>query len=467
MATVSRTVQPQLPEDHYALSKSEGADQTLAAKYSSDPLRNGEPFGELGLIRQSDDAWGDQRGKPRDPQAGNTPGTHRDVHWTDGTLLLDAAPAVGSGAAAKIAFAGPAVIAAPAVSTAKKAGQAKATLTFYGPVGANAHWTITDGVNTVSGDATVGADGSVTLEVDVSTLADGVLSGGVLETDILGNTAAGPSITWLKDTAAASGAFQVNGAVPVNGIVATNNRFLALSLNYFDVTSGVSQMAFSTDGGTTWTNVESYAAFGAVALGTADGLYNVAVRIVDLAGNITIATQQVRLDTTGPQIVSPLAAGTVYDVGQVITLTAGVSDIDNVASISVTLDGRVISSGTVISIGIDTLAAGNHTIVIYAKDALGNSSTVTVTFRVSATTTGLVKALNDGLANGKVTGNINNLTTKLDAATAALLRGDTASARGHLATFVNQVQSGAGKSIATDYANLLVGWANDLIARLS
>ena len=380
-------------------------------------------------------------------------------------MVLDAAPAVSASAAAIAA--GPVAFAAPAVSTAKKAGQAKATLTFYGPVGANAHWTITDGVGTVSGDASVGADGSVTLDIDVSALKDGTLTGGVTETDILGNTAAGPSITWLKDTAAALGGFKVNGALPVGGIVATNNRYLSLSLSYVDLTSGVWQMAFSTDGGTTWTNVENYAAFGAVALPAVDGLYNVAVRVVDIAGNITIATQQVRLDTTGPQLVDPIANGTVYDVGQVITLTIGVSDVDGLGAMSTTLDGKVISSGTVLTIGIDTLAAGNHVIVVWAKDALGNTSSFTVTFRVSATTTGLINALNDGLANGKVTGNVVNMMTKLQSATAALQRGDKASARGLLATFVLQVQSAAGKTIAADYATLLVGWANDLIARLS
>ena len=470
MATVSRTVQPQLPEYLWALSKSEGADMTLAAKYSSDPARNGEPFGELGQIDQKDAAWGDQHGAPRDPQAGNTPGGKRDVLRTSGTKFLDAAPAVTGGAAAAIAFAGVAFL-APAVSTAKKAGQAKATLAFYGPVGANAHWTIGDGVKSVSGDATVGADGSVTVEIDVSTLADGVLLGSVLETDILGNTAAGPSITWLKDTAAASGGFQVNGATPINGIVATNNRFLSLSLNYFDATSGVSAMAFSTDGGMTWTPVESYGSFGAVALPAVDGLYNVAVRIVDLAGNITLATQQVRLDTTGPAIADPYLNGLIYDVGQTITLSFAVSDVDNVGWISSSLDGttiasKLISSQIVISISVDGLAAGNHVLIVTAKDSLGNMSSVTVTFQVHATAQGLVNAFNDGVAQGKITGNQVNTLNKLQAAVAAMQRGDRASAKTALITFINQVQSQLGRGIDTTYGNRLIAWANDLLSRI-
>jgi hypothetical protein len=77
MPQVSRTLQPQLPEFLYNLSKSDGSDQTLAADYNSDPARNGEPFGELGLVRQHDAAWHFQVGPPSDPQAGNNPGSKR------------------------------------------------------------------------------------------------------------------------------------------------------------------------------------------------------------------------------------------------------------------------------------------------------------------------------------------------------------------------------------------------------
>ncbi|QSA97859.1 OmpA family protein [Methylococcus sp. EFPC2] len=75
-ATVSRTLQPQLAEFLYALSKNDGADQTLGSV--GDP-RNGEPYAELGVVRQQDFAWQDQTGAPADPQAGNVPGGKRDV----------------------------------------------------------------------------------------------------------------------------------------------------------------------------------------------------------------------------------------------------------------------------------------------------------------------------------------------------------------------------------------------------
>ncbi len=88
-ASVSRTLQPFLPEFLYALSAGDGADFTRPGDTGADPLRNGEPDAELGLVLQKDFAWQDQTGAPADPQAGNIPGGARDVlrsaGFNDGT----------------------------------------------------------------------------------------------------------------------------------------------------------------------------------------------------------------------------------------------------------------------------------------------------------------------------------------------------------------------------------------------
>jgi hypothetical protein len=78
-ATVTRTLQPFLPEYLYALSAGDGADPTRVADTGEAPLRNGEPAGELGLVLQMDFAWQSQTGAPSDPQPGNIPGGPRDV----------------------------------------------------------------------------------------------------------------------------------------------------------------------------------------------------------------------------------------------------------------------------------------------------------------------------------------------------------------------------------------------------
>ena len=75
LGTVSRMLAPSLAEFLYDLSESDGVDLTRGG----DLARNGEPFGELGLVRQQDFAWHDQTGAPDDPQPGNIPGGKRDV----------------------------------------------------------------------------------------------------------------------------------------------------------------------------------------------------------------------------------------------------------------------------------------------------------------------------------------------------------------------------------------------------
>jgi Ca2+-binding RTX toxin-like protein len=77
-ASVSRTLQPFLPDFLYALSAGDGADPTRENGLDDDP-RNGEPDAEMGLVLQKDFAWQDQTGAPADPQAGNIPGGARDV----------------------------------------------------------------------------------------------------------------------------------------------------------------------------------------------------------------------------------------------------------------------------------------------------------------------------------------------------------------------------------------------------
>ncbi len=80
MGTVSRQLAPGLHDFLYQLSRAQGADATIAQESGDMSLpRNGEPFGEIGLVTQKDDAWQDQTGGPRDPQPGNVPGGKRDV----------------------------------------------------------------------------------------------------------------------------------------------------------------------------------------------------------------------------------------------------------------------------------------------------------------------------------------------------------------------------------------------------
>jgi hypothetical protein len=91
-ATVSRSAEPKVPEFFYAISKSDGADQTRVGPTLGTPARNGEPFGELGLVLQSDKTppldYHSQTGGPTDPQAGNTPGVQKEVSGSAGSASV-------------------------------------------------------------------------------------------------------------------------------------------------------------------------------------------------------------------------------------------------------------------------------------------------------------------------------------------------------------------------------------------
>ncbi|HMC71529.1 MAG TPA: Ig-like domain repeat protein, partial [Mycobacteriales bacterium] len=198
MATVSRTIQPQLPEYLYALSAAEGADPFLAAQYGSDPARNGEPFGELGIVTQKDAAWGDQRGKPRDPQAGNSPGVQRDVLRTSGTVIFLAPgtdPPAGGGALG-VAPAAPVIQMATFVSSGD---QTLAPLVISGAVGSTVSYTLSNGTKSVSGSGLIGNDGNLSILIDVSSLTDGNVTATATLT-LGGKTSAPGSTTAVKNT---------------------------------------------------------------------------------------------------------------------------------------------------------------------------------------------------------------------------------------------------------------------------
>jgi Ca2+-binding RTX toxin-like protein len=88
--TVNRAINPQMEQFLYSLGKADGADQTLSAPgvpTGGTAARNGEPFGELGVITPQDEAAGTNRGGPRDPQPGNNGGPTSGSTTTTSTTL--------------------------------------------------------------------------------------------------------------------------------------------------------------------------------------------------------------------------------------------------------------------------------------------------------------------------------------------------------------------------------------------
>ena len=88
-SVVSRSVQPALMEFLYRLSEADGADPTRSADTGASAERNGEPEGELALLRQGDDGYHRQTGASADPLPGDIPVGEREimtgVNFNDGS----------------------------------------------------------------------------------------------------------------------------------------------------------------------------------------------------------------------------------------------------------------------------------------------------------------------------------------------------------------------------------------------
>jgi hypothetical protein len=96
LPTVIRTSTDDIQAFLLQVSQSQGADLSLIAQHGGDPARNGEPFGELGMVIKVDVAWNAQQRPARDPQPGNLQDKPDDVDKAAGVLpiwQIAAAPA--------------------------------------------------------------------------------------------------------------------------------------------------------------------------------------------------------------------------------------------------------------------------------------------------------------------------------------------------------------------------------------
>jgi hypothetical protein len=113
--SITRALNPHVAQFLLDLSAADGADQgmpdgklfidqkrTLNHILAPDPARHYEPFAELGMVRPQDGDWNDQHGGPKDPQAGNLPGQHRDVR----ERAIEGVPPPQAAAVSTLLFAG-------------------------------------------------------------------------------------------------------------------------------------------------------------------------------------------------------------------------------------------------------------------------------------------------------------------------------------------------------------------------
>ena len=194
----------------------------------------------------------------------------------------------------------------------------------------------------------------------------------------------------------------------------------------------------------------------------ADGALTVTVVEKDIWGNSSdpVTTAWVK-DTTAPTVVVTIPAptnGGAYDIGSPLAFAWITSDATAVTSSTAKIDGTTaLVSGA--GINVDALTAGIHTITITTTDVVGNIAITTVTFTLRPTATGLQNAVTDGFNRGL-------LTAAMQSTLLGTLKSiNNGNAKAKLSQFINTVKGGLGTSVNMAYGNLLLNWANDLLAR--
>jgi hypothetical protein len=299
------------------------------------------------------------------------------------------------------------------------------------------------------------------------TFATGTYSVTAVSVDAYGNTSAS-STPWtlVIDATAPTGTVTVSNGRTVGTMVYVAGATASLALSFSGAPAGLATVSVSLDGGA-YSAPVAYTANVSIAGLSANGTHTVSVMVTDKAGNSVIVSRTFTLDNTPPVISSSLTTptnGTFYDISQKITLMFGATDAaSGIATVQATLDGVAVTSGTAI-VG-ETLAAGAHTVVITATDAVGNTSTSTVTFTVRATIAGLQAAVTYGVSSGYITSSsvASSMQSYLSAAQTALNANNHTLAKSDLASFVTQA---GNKAVSSAYSTLLKGWANDLSSTL-
>ena len=174
-------------------------------------------------------------------------------------------------------------------------------------------------------------------------------------------------------------------------------------------------------------------------------------------------------DVDPPVITINSPQATIYMPPGSLTLDFSAVDVGpaGLRRVWADLDGVPVANGQVTN--LYTLAAGDHTLTVYAIDKAYNQASQSVTFTVTATLESLVDSVNYFYTEGKIdnAGIFNSLIQKLQGAQAALNKGKTNAAINKLQAFINEVQAQSGKHIAADAAAVLIADAQWVIAHLN
>ncbi len=159
-------------------------------------------------------------------------------------------------------------------------------------------------------------------------------------------------------------------------------------------------------------------------------------------------------------VTSPEATSYLHSAIVPVAFTA-TDPTSFVAGTAMTLDGQAFT-GT--EIDMQTLALGEHTLVVTATNAYGISATASVTFTVETSLESLATSVGRFYDEGLITnaGVRDSLLAKLDAAAKAMASGKDKVAQNLLAAFVREVDGQAGKKIDPAAAAFLIADAQTI-----
>ncbi|HLZ94098.1 MAG TPA: hypothetical protein VKT20_02055 [Candidatus Dormibacteraeota bacterium] len=469
MPAVSRTLMPFLPEFLYALSKSDGADQTLGPRanlfcsanpsvgacvdyptYSGSAARNGEPFGELGLVLQHDAAWHQQSGPPFNEMPENLGGVGVDVQKTANVLPF-ASPGTCDYLSEQCpdppALSLPNGAGANLPSGTNTPGAGAVPLTVTGTPGSTVGYTATEGTNSVSGSGVVGATGAFGTSLNVSAFPDGAIT-------------VTASLTLNGTTTTLTGTMGKNSVAPPAPAVSAAAYANLYNFTLYNVTvtgqAGAIANVVVSDGqviADQANGMDFVGSSGSVVVpidltGLVDGPLTISVTLTNGAGNSYATTLTVNKDTVPPalQVSAPpyINIANVSTYQPVFTGETGATVNYSITDGTTTLTGSKFFNGSgkwQPSMVLTSLQNGPVTLTVTETDPAGNP-TVVVTNVIEDT---VAPAGSFSIAGTT----INGVTATTNPAPALTLAFTVASG---IATFALSTDGGSTYGMAQPYA---------------
>jgi hypothetical protein len=262
---------------------------------------------------------------------------------------------------------------------------------YNGTAGSNG-WFTSTGSDTLSASDATSAVASITYQLDggaataysgpIAVSGDGTHTVAVSVTDNAGNVTTATQ-TIKIDTAAPSVSESYNGTPGSNGwFTGTGSDTLSAS----DAISGVASVTYQLDGGASMPYTTPFAV-------TGDGTHTVAISVTNNAGNVTTATQTIKIDTAAPS-VSASYNGTAGSNGWFTSTgndTLSASAVSGVASVTYSLDGGATQS---YSLPFAVTGDGTHTVAVSVTNIAGTVTTATQTIKIDTAAASVSESYN-------------------------------------------------------------------------